>query len=38
MPQEAAAAVTDNWAETTFRTATWCFDMLRTVTHVATHQ
>jgi len=37
MPQEAAAAVTDHWAETTFRTATWCFDMLRTVTHVATH-
>ncbi len=38
MPQVAAAAVTDNPAETTFRTATWCFDMLRTVTHVATHQ
>jgi hypothetical protein len=38
MPQEAAAAATDNWAETIFRTATWYFDMLRTVTHVAPHQ
>ena len=37
MPHWAAAAVTDNCAETTLRTATWCFDMQRTVTHVPTH-
>jgi hypothetical protein len=38
MPHWAAAAVTDNCAETTLRTATCCFDMQRTVTHVPTHQ
>ena len=34
----AAAAVTDNCAETTLRMATRCFDMGATVAHVPTHQ
>ena len=38
MPDSNAAAVTDNFAETTLRTATRCFDMRWTVTHVPTHQ
>jgi hypothetical protein len=33
----AAAAVTDSCPETTLRTATRCFDMAGTVTHVPTH-
>ena len=36
-PVSAAAAVTDNCDETTLRTATRCFDMRATVTHVPTH-
>src|SRR6266852_749797 len=38
MPDSNAAAVTDNCAETTLRTATRCFDMRWTVTHIPTHQ
>jgi hypothetical protein len=37
IPYAAAAAVTDSSLETTLRTATRCFDMRPTVTHVATH-
>jgi hypothetical protein len=36
-PYSAAEVVTDSCAETTLRTATWCFDMPKTVTHVPTH-
>jgi len=35
-PTSAAATVTDDWFVTTLRTATRCFDMGRTVTHVPT--
>ena len=38
IPYSAAAAVTDNCDEMTLRTATRCFDMRGTVTHVPTHQ
>ena len=38
IPYAAAAAVTDSCLETTLRTATRCFDMRPTVTHVPTHQ